>query len=193
MRYKEIFQAMKMKKHNIPEEVIRQFETVMPYVDSWPVSATNPNPEKRVAANKKFYELMDKHLTEEQRLLLYEYGGSCRGGETGRQSKLLKDQIAGMSIADKIQQMNTNPYMYRTRLNEDGTITATCCCHCLQYRKNPDTWHCSVLPYHYGCAAGAALYNLKKALDVKARIKSIDYPQNDDGKMEMTFTFEILE
>jgi len=81
--------------------------------------------------------------------------------------------------------------MYPTRLNDDGTITAYCGCDCLKHRyKNPNA---AKAPSAYGCAAGAALSNLKTALGVKARIKSIDYPQEGDGKKHMTFVFEIVD
>lgn len=193
MRYKETFTAMKMKKHGISEDVIAKFAEIMPNVDSWPNAPSNTDRAKTIAANKKFYQLMDKYLNEEQRLILFEYGGTCRGGETGRQAKVLQSELAGMSIAEKIEKMNENPHIHSTRLNEDGTITAICGCHCLQARNNADVWHTSALPLHYGCSAGAALASLKKALNVKARIKSIDYPKSGDSKTLMEFTFEIIE
>jgi len=171
MRHKEMLKAIRMKKHNFPQDVICQFESVK--------------------GERQLVEKMDELLTEEQRLLLHEIGGSCRGGETGRQSKLLTQELAGKPLSEKIELMNKNKHMYKTVLNEDGTITAYCGCHCLQRRhKNPET---AKSPSAYGCAAGAALYNLKAALGVKAKIKSIDYPQEGDDKKKMTFTFEIVE
>lgn len=100
-------------------------------------------------------------------------------------------QLDGKSLSEKIELMNQNPYMYKTRLNEDGTVTAYCGCHCLQRRtKKPET---NKPPSAYGCAAGAALHSLKIALGIEARIKSIDYPQINERDAYMPFVFEVLE
>jgi len=181
MRIKDMLKATKMKKHNFPEDMICQAELLLQTVDE----AGHGVSEKRLV------EKMDELLTEKQRLLLWEIGGSCRGGETGRQAKILAQELAGKPLAEKIELMNQNEHMFETRLNEDGTITVYCYCHCLQHRfNNPDT---AKLPSAYGCAAGAHLYILKTALGVKAKIKSIDYPQENDGKQHMTFTVEIID
>ena len=180
MRIKDIVKAANMKKHNFTEGVMHEFNTIAQDFDK----INDTISEKRLVAK------MDELLTEEQRLLLHEYGGSCRGGETGRQAKILKNELAGKPLAQKIELMNKNGHMYKTELNADGTITAYCGCHCLQRRhKNPES---SKAPSFYGCAAGAALYNIKTALGVKARIKSIDYPQKDDGKEHMSFVIEVI-
>ena len=104
MRCKEMLKAIKMKKHNFPESIICQFESI---------DTENA---------RSFVEKMDELLTEEQRLLLHEYGGSCRGGETGRQCKILAKELAGKTLSEKIVLMNKNNHIYRTRLNEDGTM-----------------------------------------------------------------------
>ena len=180
MRLKEMLKAVKMKKHNFPQDLIGEFENIM-------------QKEKETMGSvleKRFVDAMERLLTEEQRLLLWEYGGSCRGGETGRQAKLLKKQLEGKPIDEKIDLMNKNGHMYPTRLNDDGTITAWCGCHCLQHRiSKPET---AKHPLAYGCAAGAALYNLKTALGVSAKIKSIDYPKENDSVEKMTFVFETV-
>ena len=179
MKTKDIVKAINMKKHNFSEGVMHEFNVIAQDLDK--ISGT--------IGAQRIVEKMDELLTEKQRLLLHEYGGSCRGGETGRQAKILKNELAGKSLAEKIELMNKNGHMYKTELNADGTITAYCGCHCLQRRyKNPES---SNAPSFYGCAAGAALYNIKTALGVKAHIKSIDYPQKDDGKKHMTFKIEI--
>jgi len=170
--------AAKMTKHGFPPDATAKLESIalLPYEDD--------------IKERIFIEAMDELLTEEQRLLLHEYGGSCRGGETGRQSKRLKNELAGMTIPEKLEIMNKNEHIYKTELNEDGTITAYCGCHCLQRRaKDPKK---AKPPSAYGCAAGAALSNLKTALGVNAKIKSIDYPKDGDGKWGMTFVFEIV-
>jgi len=185
MRIKDMVKAAKMKKHGFLAETASQLEQTIT------ANYGIEDSQKRDAAREKaLVAAMDNILTEEQRLLLHEYGGSCRGGETGRQCKLLKDELDGLTIAEKIDRMNKNGHVYPTRLNADGTITARCGCHCLQYRyQKPET---AKAPSAYGCAAGAALANLKTALGVNARIKSIDYPQPGDGKKHMEFVFEII-
>lgn len=181
MRIKDMVKAINMKKHNFSEDVIHEFNMIAQDFDK-----INDK-----ISEQRLVEKMDEILTEEQRLLLWEYGGSCRGGETGRQAKVLARELADKLLSEKVDLMNKNPHMYPTRYNDDGTITAYCGCHCLQYRiDKPET---AKSPSAYGCAAGAALYNLKTALGVKAKIKSIDYPQQDDSKKSMTFTFEVVE
>ena len=178
MRIKEMIKATQMKKHNFPAEMVGHAASI-------DVSGNVSHDCERL-----FVEKMDELLTEEQRLLLWEIGGACRGGETGRQAKALAQELAGKSLSEKIELMNKNEHMFKSHLNEDGTITAVCTCHCLQHRiTKPER---AMPPSAYGCSAGAALYNLKTALGIKAKIKSIDYPQDGDGKMHMTFTFEIV-
>ena len=180
MRLKDMHKAIKMKKHNISEEAIRHFDDIMLLVDT-DYAMTEP----------KFVEKMDELLTEEQRLLLWEYGGSCRGGETGRQAKILGQSLEGKSLSEKIEMMNRNEHMFKSYLNDDGSITVDCFCHCLQHRfNNPENAKSSS---SYGCAAGAHLAIIKSALGVKLKIKSIDYPQESDGKQSMTCVFEVIE
>jgi len=186
MKIKDMVKATKMEKHNFPKSAATQLEEIM-QMNNCPKCSK----QEYVDKERAFVAAMDNLLTEEQRLLLHEYGGSCRGGETGKQCKKLKHELGGLTIAEKIDRMNKNGHIYPTRLNSDGTITARCGCDCLKERyKNPDA---AKAPSAYGCAAGAALANLKTALGVKARIKSIDYPQAGDGKRYMEFVFEILE
>ncbi|MCL2498783.1 MAG: hypothetical protein FWE90_00425 [Defluviitaleaceae bacterium] len=178
MRLKEMLKAAKKKSNAFPEDAVNALEHAM--------EAQNDN-EREI----NFVQRMEALLTEEQRLLLWEVGGSCTGGETGRQVKFMAEQLVGKPLAEKIKQLNQNEHIYKTELNPDGTVTAYCGCHCLQYRTakvkkiKP--------PSHYGCAAGAAFQNLKIALGGKAKIKSIDYPQPDDGKNYMSFVFEVME
>jgi len=180
MRLKDMHKAIKMKKHNISEAAIRHFDDVMLLVDT-DYAVTEP----------KFVEKMDELLTEEQRLLLWEYGGSCRGGETGREAKKLGQSLEGKSLSEKIDVMNQNEHMFKSHLNEDGTITVYCFCHCLQHRfNNPENAKASSA---YGCAAGAHLAIIKSALGVKLKIKSVDYPQKNDGKQFMTCVLEVID
>lgn len=180
MRLKDIHKALNMKKHNIPEATIRQFDDVMLLVDT-----------DYVITEQRFVEKMDELLSEEQRLLLWEYGGSCRGGETGRQAKILGQHLEGQSLGEKIEMMNKNEHMFKSHLNKDGTITVQCYCHCLQNRFNNPK--CAKSPSAYGCAAGAHLAIIKTALGTKAKIKSVDYPQENDGKQFMTCIIDVIE
>jgi hypothetical protein len=134
---------------------------------------------------------MDELLTEEQRLLLWEYGGSCTGGATGRAVKAFASEHKDKPLALKLELLQKTDHMYRHHLNDDGTVTVYCGCHCLQHRVNKPG--AAKLPLAYGCAAGAALQNFKIALGVNIKIKSIDYPKKDDGKIPMAFIFEVAE
>jgi hypothetical protein len=180
MHRKKIIKAMEM--HNFHEDIKCEFEQIEETVKSF-------NGRKR-----KFAEKMDELLTEEQRLLVWEYSGMCTGGKTGEQAKKFAKELTG-SLAEKIARLNEGPHFFFFYLNGDGTITAYCGCHCLQYRiEQPEKNEVKTkTPSTYGCAAGAAFQNIKKALGIEARIKSIDYPQEGDGKKYMTFVIEVIE
>jgi len=181
-RRKSITQAM--VKYGFKNDVICQLEEI-------------ENTVKTSSGRKrKFAQKMDELLTEEQRLLLWEYGGMCTGGETGTRAKKYAKELTG-SLAEKVKSLNENGQFYKLDLNDDGTITAYCGCHCLQYRiDKPDKEDVKLreeIPSAYGCAAGAAFHNIKLALGVNARIKSIDYPIEGDGRKHMSFVIEVLE
>ena len=177
MKTTGIFKAL--EEHNFPDDVRSQFERVKESKGNW------------LKKKAGYIGIMDNLLTEEQRLLLWERGGMCTGGETGVQCKKLARELRGRPLAEKVELANQNGHIYRHHLNEDGTITAYCFCHCLQDRYNKTKP--VKLPSEYGCAAGAAFHNLQIALGVKGRITSIDYPRDGDGKKFMTFTFEVVE
>ena len=180
-RRKSITQAM--AQHGFKNDVIYQLEEIE--------NTVKTNPDRR----RMFAEKFDELLTEEQRLLLWEYGGMCTGGETGKQAKKYAKTLTG-SLAEKIAHLQKDPHMYRMELNDDGTITAYCGCHCLQAITDESHKKCDVrtkIPSAYGCAAGAAFHNIKKALGVNARIKSIDYPQEGDGRNYMPFVIEVID
>ena len=180
MRRRNIINAM--EKHNFQEDVKCQLEEI---------ENTVKNFYKR---KRMFAEKMDELLTEEQRLLLWEYGGMCTGGETGARAKKFAKKLTG-SLTEKVAHLNEDDHFYKVELNDDGTITAYCYCHCLQYRIEEPEKKCEVktkTPSAYGCAAGAAFCNIKMALGIDARIKSIDYPQEGDGRKYMPFVIEVM-
>ena len=181
-RRKSITQAM--ANYGFEGDVICQLEEI-------------ENKAKTYSARKRmFAEKFDELLTEEQRLSLWEYGGMCTGGETGARAKKFAKELTG-SLAEKVARLNESGQFYKVEINDDGTITAYCGCHCLQYRIDaPDKDDVKLrekIPSAYGCAAGAAFHNIKKALGVNARIKSIDYPQKGDGRNYMPFVIEVIE
>ena len=180
MRRKDVLKAM--KKHNFDEHIRCQFEHI---------EKTDKGFHSR---NIRFVEKMDELLTEEQRLLLWEYGGRCIGGETGKRSAKYEKELRG-SLAEKVARLKEDNHMYKIELNDDGTITAYCACHCLQWRlEEPEREVVRIkTPSAYGCSAGAAFHNIKKALGINARIKSIDYPQEGDGIKYMPFVIEIID
>ena len=173
-----------MEKHGFKDDVICQLEEI-------------ENTVKTSSGRKRmFAEKMDELLTEEQRLLLWEYGGMCTGGETGKRAKKYAKTLAG-SLAEKIAHLNEDDRFYKIELNDDETITAYCGCHCLQYRiDKPDKEDVKLresILSAYGCAAGAAFHNIKMALGINARIKSIDYPKKGDGRKYMPFVIEVID
>ena len=179
MRHKEIVKALKMKKHNFPAEITCQFEQIVEKYENGSGSEMD----------KRFVEKMDELLTEEQRLMLWEYGGSCTGGATGKAVKAFALEHGDKPLPMKIDLLKDLGHMYRHQVNEDGTITVFCFCHCLSLRsKKPPK-----PPSYYGCAAGAALQNFKIALGTKVKIKSINYPSENHGDEPISFIMEIAE
>ena len=180
MRRKDILKAM--KKHNFHEDIRCQFEHI---------EKTDKGFHSR---NIRFVEKMDELLTEEQRLLLWGYGGRCIGGKTGERAAKFAQELTG-SLAEKIARLQEDYHMYGVELNSDGTITAYCGCHCLQFRIDEPEREVvrTKTPSAYGCSAGAAFHNIKMALGVNARIKSIDYPKEGDGRNYMPFVIEVME
>lgn len=181
MRRKDILKAM--KKHDFSEDIRHQFEHI---------EKTEKGFHSR---NRRFAEKMDELLSEEQHLLLWEHGGRCIGGDTGERANAFAQELTG-SLAEKIERLNKDAHFYEVELNDNGTITAYCSCHCLRWRVDEPTRSdviAKTTPSAYGCAAGAAFHNIKKALGIKAKIKSIDYPQDGDGKKYMQFVIEVIE
>ena len=181
MRRKNIINAM--EKYTFDEDIKHQFEQIENTVKSFS------------SRKRRFAEKMDELLTEEQRLMLWEYGGMCTGGETGKRADKFAKELVG-SLAEKVARLNASGQFYKVELNDDGTITAYCGCHCLQYRIDEpgkeDVKLRDRIPSAYGCAAGAAFHNIKKALGINARIKSIDYPKEGDGRKYMPFVIEVM-
>ena len=172
MRLNEMVNAA--KKHGFGEKIIRELEFIYEAM----------NREVYHEIERQFVEKLDALLTEEQRLLLWEYGGGCRGGERRKLAIALSYELAGKPLSEKIELMNQNELMYKAHLNEDGTITVYCDWYCMHHRKK--------MPSAYGCSAGAALHVIEIALRVKAKIKSIDYPQEGNEKQNMSFIIEIV-
>ena len=181
-RRKSITQAM--EKYGFKDDIICQLEEIENTVKT------------SLGRKRMFAEKFDELLTEEQRLSLWEYGGMCTGGEKGTLAKKFAKELTG-SLVEKVACLNQSSQFYKIELNDDGTITAYCGCHCLQYRiDEPDKEDVKLrekIPSAYGCAAGAAFHNIKKALGANARIKSIDYPQKGDGRNYMPFVIEIMD
>ena len=182
MRRRNIIDAM--EKHNFPDDITCQLEEIENTVKSF------------YTRKKQFAEKFDELLSEEQRLFLWEYGGMCTGGETGKRAIRYARTLKG-SLVEKMERLNQDSHFYKLDLKDDGTITAYCSCHCLQHRiDKPDKEDVKLresIPSTYGCAAGAAFYNIKKALGINARIKSIDYPKEGDGRKYMPFVIEIID
>ena len=171
MRFKGM--VKKMKKDDIPECTISQFENI--------IQSSNDN----IEAELRFVKLMDELLEEEQRLSIWERNGSCDGG--GRPGKAFALENAEKTLAEKIEILKKNNNII---LNEDGTFTAERSCHCTKRRHEKF----SISPTFYGCAAAASLYNYEIALGVKLKLKSYKAsPRSTDNEKPCLFTFEIVK
>ena len=191
-----ILNEMKKKKNGIPEDVVSIFESIIEkYEDE-----LGPNligikcftPEW----DDDFSQAMDKHLTQEQRFLLYKTQGGCNGAGADKERKAFALEYAHLALDERMELFAEKFNRWKPVLNDDNTLTLHFRCPHGYYKRAKDgtytTPPANVESYFERCAGGR-LYELQKALGIQLNIKSVDVsPLNEDVKNPVVFTFEIV-
>lgn len=179
---KTMMKIMKMRKNGIPESILPLFE----HIDQT---------YKGEECDAKFLKAMEEQLTKEQRLLLYEQDGSCKGTGYDKERKAFALEHADMPLAERLE-LFTKTYGRKAVLNDDNTITVTFACNHGYYKHAPNgafQYPASIESYFERCAGGR-LYEYQKVLGIKLKIKSVDIsPLSENIVNPVIFTFEIVD
>lgn len=182
MQMKTMLNIMRMRKNQIPEDILLMFEQI---VQTY----------KGNECEEKFIKAMEEQLTKEQRFRLYEQNGSCSGTGYDKERKAFALEHADMTLAERLE-LFTNTFGRRAVLNDDNTITVTFACNHGYYKHAPKgkfQYPASIETYFERCAGGR-LYEYQKALGIKLKIKSVDVsPLSENIVNPVVFTFEIVD
>ena len=178
---KAILKSMRMKKNEIPENILPVFEHI--------IQTYNGD-----ECEEKFMKAMEEHLTEAQRFRLYEQNGSCNGTKYDNERKAFALEHADEPLAERFK-LFTNTFGKTAVLNDDNTITVTFACTHGYYKHAPKGMfrYPDSIETYFGRCAGGRLYEYQKALGVQLKIKSVDVsPLSENITSPVVFTFEIV-
>lgn len=174
---KTVLNSMKLRKNEIPEEILPLFEHIVQTFEGDECDA-------------KFLKAMEEHLTKEQRFRIWEQNGGCRGTGDDNKRKAFACEHAEKPLAERLKLLNKNAV-----LNDDNTITMKFACTHGYYKHAPKgkfQFPESIETYFERCAGGR-LYGFQKALGIKLKIKSVDIsPLLENIINPVVFTFEIV-
>ena len=187
--------AMKKKKYGISEETQLIFDDILqrhkneygPYL----VGYTTFHPEW----DDEFCQAMGKHLTREQRFMLYETQGACNGAGADKERKAFAADNAHLALDERMALFAEKFGRWKPVLNDNNTLTLTFKCSHGYYKRAREGKYTTPPPnvegYFERCAGGR-LYELQKVLGVKLKIKSIDISSlYEDTNNPVVFTFEL--
>ncbi|MCL2227601.1 MAG: hypothetical protein FWB97_08255 [Oscillospiraceae bacterium] len=189
--------AIKKKKYGISQDVQSIFEDILQKYQSeygpHLVGYTTFHPEW----DDEFCQAMGKHLTKEQRFMLYETQGACNGAGADKERKAFATDYAHLALDERMALFAEKFGRWQPVLNDDNTLTLTFKCFHGYYKRAREgkynTPPSNVEGYFERCAGGR-LYELQKALGVKLKIKSVDVaPLNENVNNPVVFIFELME
>jgi hypothetical protein len=182
---------MQKKKNNVPEEVLAVFHDII----------QKHGEDEYSELYERFDSAVHSHLTEEQRFMLYEQDGGCKGtGHNNRRKAFAAENIC-KPLPERLDMYKIDMGMLdfgedkkHITINDDNTISVTVTCRSC-YRWAQEKYKVAVShKSYYGRCAGGCMYKLQQALGIKLRIKSIDVPQNGvDKDNPAVFTYEIMQ
>jgi len=187
--------AIKKKKYGIPEEIQSIFDGILQRYQSeygpYLVGYTTFHPEW----DDEFCQAMEKHLTKEQRFMLYETQGACNGAGADKERKAFAADNAHLTLDERMALFAEKFGRWKPVLNDNNTLTLTFKCSHGYYKRARDGKYTTPPPnvegYFERCAGGR-LYELQKVLGVKLKIKSIDISSlYEDTNNPVVFTFEL--
>jgi len=188
---------MQKKKNGIPEDVLPIFEDIVKKCEQ----EAGPNlvglkflkPEW----DDEFGQAMGKHLTREQRFLLYETQGGCNGAGADKERKAFALEYAHLALDERMALFAKTFRRWKPTLNDDNTLTLHFRCTHGYYKRALDGTYTSPPPnveLYFERCAGGRLYELQKALGIKLRIKSVDIsPLGENVTNPVVFIFEIMD
>jgi len=188
--------AIKKKKYGISEEIQSIFDDILQRYQSeygsYLVGYTTFHPEW----DDEFCRAMEKHLTREQRFMLYETQGACNGAGADKERKAFAADNAHLALDERMALFAEKFGRWKPVLNDDNTLTLTFKCSHGYYKRAREGKYTTPPPsvegYFERCAGGR-LYELQKALGIKLKIKSIDISslyENIDNPV--VFTLEMV-
>ena len=193
-----MLRAMQKKKNGIPADVVLVFEDIVQRHQNefgqHLVGFTSFHPEW----DDEFCQAMNKHLTREQRFLLYETQGGCNGAGADKERRAFALDHANLALDERMALFAETFGRWKPELNEeDGTLTLEFKCGHGYYKRAREGKYevppQNVESYFERCAGGR-LYELQKALGIKLKIKSVDVsPLTTNIDNPVKFTFEIVE
>jgi hypothetical protein len=176
-----VFNSMKKKKNNIPENVLPLFEQILQTY-------------KGEECDREFMKAMGEHLTQEQRFVLCEQNGSCSGTGQDKARKAFALEHEDMPLAERLE-LFKKTFNRGGELNADNTITVRFACRHGYYKHAPEgkfPFPEQVQIYFERCAGGR-MYELEKALGIKLKIKAVDVsPLKENVSNPVVFTFEVI-
>lgn len=182
MQMKTMLKIMRMRKNEIPDDILPLFEHI---VQTY----------KGNECHEKFIKAMEEQLTKEQRFRLYEQNGSCSGTGYDKERKAFALEHADKPLAERLE-LFANTFGRTAILNDDNTITVTFACNHGYYKHAPKgmfQFPASIETYFERCSGGR-LYEYQKALGIKLKIKSVDVsPLRENIVNPVVFTFDIVD
>lgn len=188
-----LLKYMKKRQNEIkiPQEKMLVFENI---INTYYVPGRGSN-----ESDSKFMEALYEHLTEEQRILLWEQNGGCRGFGQEKARKEFAVRNADKPLPVKLDLYIVdfeNSFNGKTRnivLNEkDNAITYSFGCDGC-YKNEINGRHTAPLKIYYESCAGGRMQNLETALGINLRIERINIPSDGIGiENPCVFTFKII-
>ncbi|MCL2593190.1 MAG: hypothetical protein FWD82_07465 [Defluviitaleaceae bacterium] len=194
---KSMLSAMQKRKSGIPEDVLPIFEGIVKKYEE--ESGHNLIGIKCLKPewDDEFAKAMDKHLTREQRFLLYETQGGCNGAGADKERKAFAIEYAHLALDERMALFAKTFGRWKPVLNDDNTLTLHFKCTHGYYKRALDGTYITPPPnvgLYFERCAGGRLYELQKALGIKLKIKSVDIsPLNENVANPVVFTFEIVD
>ena len=175
-----------MRKKQIPEEIVTQFE----------FSETGGSEEVMNLVNQ-----MDRLLTNEQCLSVMQEQGCCKTGAGPKAHLAFGKEHFDKPLLEKVRLLNEEKDMLHKapcRLNDNGTLTVYWgaenmkrrSCPCGFTKKLPDSFEVPIT--FCGCCGGHIRNNYQKSLGVKLRlIEIVSSSSSSNGKKRCEFQFEV--
>lgn len=178
---KSMLKSMKMKKNEIPQDLIPLFENII-------------NDYTKEECESKFMKAMEINLSRNQRFRLCEQNGSCMGTSYDKERKAFAIENKDKLLKERLD-LFTKTYGRKAKLNDDNTITVTFSCNHGYYKHAPNGnfKFSDELQIYFERCAGGRLYEYEKALGVKLKLIDVDIsPLEENISNPVEFTFEVV-